>query len=503
MSLLVISHLRKSFGGAVALKDASLELRAGETLGLMGENGAGKSTLIKILAGAVAPDGGEIRLDDSPATLRAPGEAHRLGLRFIHQELNIVPALSVAENIFLGRDYPRRFGLINWRLLDARAHAALATLGVEHIAPKTIMAKLSVGDRMLVKIAAAFLEEEEEDAPARIFIMDEPTAALTGVESERLFRIIATLRSRGCGILYVSHRLDEVLAITDRITVLRDGEVRATLTTKDASKHQLIELMTGRRETELASGSTGPAVAAGPVVLAVQGLADDRLRDVSFELHKGEILGVTGLADAGSERVTRSIVSSAHSIKIALEGKPIRIRWPADAWASGIASAPRERRAEGLLLGDDIASNVALPHLNWLNRLRFFINRRRETAKAIAMGQRVGLKATGPLQKVRQLSGGNQQKVMFARAVAGSPRVLLLDEPTRGVDVGAKFDIYTLLRELAASGTAILVVSSDQQEILHICSRVVVMREGRILAITSTSGLSPQRLLSLCYGEAA
>ena len=502
MSLLVISHLRKSFGGAVALKDASLELRAGETLGLMGENGAGKSTLIRILAGAVAPDGGEIRLDDSRATLRAPGEAHRLGLRFIHQELNIVPALSVAENIFLGRDYPRRLGLINWRLLEARAHAALATLGVEHIAPKTIMAKLSVGDRMLVKIAAAFLEEEE-DAPARIFIMDEPTAALTGVESERLFRIIATLRSRGGGILYVSHRLDEVLAITDRITVLRDGEVRATLTTKDASKHQLIELMTGRRETELASGSIGPAVAAGPVVLTVQGLADDRLRDVSFELHKGEILGVTGLADAGSEQVTRSIVSSDHRIKIALEGKPIRIRWPADAWASGIASAPRERRAEGLLLGDDIASNVALPHLNWLNRLRFFINRRREIARAIAMGQRVSLKATGPLQKVRQLSGGNQQKVMFARAVAGSPRVLLLDEPTRGVDVGAKFDIYTLLRELAASGTAILVVSSDQQEILHICSRVVVMREGRILAITSTSGLSPQQLLSLCYGEAA
>jgi ribose transport system ATP-binding protein/rhamnose transport system ATP-binding protein len=501
MSLLVISHLRKSFGAAVALKAASLELRAGETLGLMGENGAGKSTLIKILAGAVVPDGGEIRLDDRPATLRAPGEAHRLGLRFIHQELNIVPALSIAENIFLGRDYPRRFGLINWRLLDDRARAALATLGVEHIAPKTIMTKLSIGDCMLVKIAAAFLEDE--DAPARIFVMDEPTASLTGVESKRLFRIIAALRSKGCGILYVSHRLDEVLAITDRITVLRDGEVRATLATKEANKHELIELMTGRPEAELSSGSAGPAVAAGPVVLAVQEIADERLRDVSFELHKGEILGVTGLADAGAERLTRSIVSSVHSRKIALEGKPVRIRWPADAWASGIASAPRERRAEGLLLADDIASNIALPHLNWLNRLRFFIDRRREIARAIEMGQRVRLKASGPLQKVRQLSGGNQQKVMFARAVTGNPRVLLLDEPTRGVDVGAKFDIYTLLRELAALGTGILIVSSDQQEILHICSRIVVMREGRIAAVTSTSGLSPQRLLSLCYGEAA
>jgi len=220
-------------------------------------------------------------------------------------------------------------------------------------------------------------------------------------------------------------------------------------------------------------------------------------------LHKGEILGITGLADAGPERVTRSIVSSVHATKIVLEGKPVRIRWPADAWASGIASAPRERRAEGLLLADDIASNIALPHLNWLNRLRFFIDRRKEIAKASEMGRRVRLKASGPLQKVRQLSGGNQQKVMFARAVAGSPRVLLLDEPTRGVDVGAKFDIYALLRELAASGAGILVVSSDQEEILHICSRVVVMREGRISAVTSTSGLSPQRLLSLCYGEAA
>lgn len=500
MSLLVISHLRKSYGAAVALKDASLELQAGETLGLMGENGAGKSTLIKILAGAVAPDGGEIRLDDAPATLRAPGEAYQLGLRFIHQELNIVPGLSVAENIFLGRDYPQRFGLIDWRLLSARARRALATLGVEHIAPETTMTKLSVGDRMLVKIAAAFLEE---DASARIFVMDEPTAALTGEESERLFRIIATLRSRGCGILYVSHRLDEVLEITDRIAVLRDGEMRATLPTKEASKQKLIELMTGRPGNELASRPTDPAAVAAPVVLAVRGLTGDGLRDVSFELHKGEILGVTGLADAGQERLTRSIVSGVHTTKIALNGKPVRIRWPADAWARGIASAPRERRAEGLLLSDDIASNIALPHLNWLSRLRFFINRRREIERAIEMGRRVRLKASGPLQKVRQLSGGNQQKVMFARAVAGSPRVLLLDEPTRGVDIGAKFDIYALLRELAQSGTGILVVSSDQQEILHICSRVVVMRHGRISAVTSTGSLSPQRLLSLCYGEAA
>jgi ABC-type sugar transport system ATPase subunit len=500
MSLLLVSHLRKSYGAAVALKDASLELKAGETLGLMGENGAGKSTLIKILAGAVMPDGGDIRLNNVPATLRTPAEAHRLGLRFIHQELNIVPGLSVAENIFLGHDYPLHFGLINWRLLSSRTRAALATLGVEHIAPETLMAKLSVGDRMLVKIAAAFLEDS---APARIFVMDEPTAALTGEESERLFRIIATLRSRGCGILYVSHRLDEVLEITDRIAVLRDGEMRAMLSTRDATKQKLIELMTGRRESELAQHPGHAPTVAAPIALTVRELTGDGLRDVSFELQKGEILGITGLANAGHERLTRSIAFGVHATKIALDGKPVRIRWPSDAWACGMALAPRERRAEGLLLSDNIATNIALPHLSWLSRLRLFIDRRRETEKAIDMGRRVRLKASGPLQKVRQLSGGNQQKVMFARAVAGSPRVLLLDEPTRGVDVGAKFDIYSLLRDLADSGTAIVVVSSDQQEILHICSRVVVMREGRISAVTSTGGLSPQRLLSLCYGEAA
>ncbi len=234
MTLLSVSRLRKLYGGAVALKDASLELRAGETLALMGENGAGKSTLIKILAGAVAPDGGEIRWEGNPVRTASPMEAHRRGLRFIHQELNVVMALSVAENIFLGRAYPSRFGLVDWRALHARASACLAALGVGHIAPAARLSRLSVGDRMLVKIAAAFLDDDA--APARLFVMDEPTAALAGPESERLFAVIAQLKLRNCGILYVSHRLDEVLAIADRITVLRDGESRASIPASAAPK---------------------------------------------------------------------------------------------------------------------------------------------------------------------------------------------------------------------------------------------------------------------------
>jgi len=496
MSLLSIGHLRKAYGGATALKDASLELSAGETLALMGENGAGKSTLIKILAGAVQPDGGEIHIEGAAASLRSPEEAHRRGLRFIHQELNVVASLSVAENIFLGRVYPRRLGLVDWRALNARASAALAALDVKHVDPRTIVAKLTVGDRMLVRIAAAFLDDDS--ARARIFVMDEPTAALTGEESERLFKIIGALRARGCGILFVSHRLDEVLHIADRISVLRDGETCATLDAKDATKARLIELMTGRKDVAAERGQA--RLLDAPVALKVDGLAGEGLRDIAFELHKGEILGFTGLAGAGSERLIRALVASAGGGNVILEGEPAALRGPADAWARGIALTPRERRAEGLILKHDIAGNVSLPHLNRLSRMRWFLDFRKERARAVDLGRRVRLKASGPRQKVRTLSGGNQQKVLLARAMAGAPRVLLLDEPTRGVDVAAKFDIYAFLQEAAAAGASVAVVSSDQEELLRLCSRVAVLREGRIAATVPTEGLTPERLLALCYG---
>ena len=497
MSLLSIGHLRKAYGGALALKDASLELRAGETLALMGENGAGKSTLIKILAGAVAPDAGDIRIKGAQASLRSPEEAHQRGLRFIHQELNVVPGLSVAENIFLGRVYPRRLGLVDWRALNARASAALAALGVEHVASETIVSKLPVGDRMLVKIAAAFLEDDA--VRARIFVMDEPTAALTREEAERLFQIIGALRGRGCGILFVSHRLDEVLGVADRISVLRDGETCATLDAKDSTKARLIELMTGRKDI---GGDRGPAAPRGAAaVLTVDGLAGDGLRDISFDLRRGEILGFTGLAGAGHERLIRALVTSAGAGRLTLEGEPAALSGPADAWARGIALTPRERRAEGLLLKHDVASNVSLPHLARLSRLSWFLDRGRERAAAAALSRRVRLKASGPRQKVSTLSGGNQQKVLLARAMAGAPRVLLLDEPTRGVDVAAKFDIYAFLQEVAAAGASVVVVSSDHEELLRLCSRVAVLREGRLAATVPAEGLTPQRLLALCYGD--
>jgi ABC-type sugar transport system ATPase subunit len=498
VSLLSIGNLCKAYGGVLALKDASLEPRAGETLALMGENGAGKSTLIKILAGAVAPDDGDVRVDGAAASLRSPEEAHQRGLRFIHQELNVVCGLSVAENVFLGRVYPRRFGLVDWRALNARARAALAALGVEHLAPETTVSKLPVGDRMLVKIAAAFLEEDAARAP-RTFVMDEPTAALTREESERLFQIIGALRARGCGILFVSHRLDEVLTIADRITVLRDGETCATLDAKDATKARLIELMTGRGDIAGDRSPTTPRDA--PVVLTVNGLAGQGLNGISFELRRGEILGFTGLTGAGPERLIRALVTSAGAGCVTIDGAPVALKGPADAWARGIALTPRERRAEGLLLKQDVTSNVSLPHLKRLSRLNWFLDRRKERARAADMGRRVRLKASGPRQKAWTLSGGTQQKVLLARAVAGAPRMLLLDEPTRGVDVAAKFDTYAFLQEITAAGASVVVVSSDHEELLRLCSRVAILREGRIAATVPTEGLTPQRLLALCYGD--
>ena len=497
VSLLGVSHLRKSYGGAVALRDASLEVRAGETLALMGENGAGKSTLIKILAGAVAPDGGDIRLEGRPARFASPRDAYRQGLRFIHQELNVAPAMSVAENVFLGRDYPSRFGLVDWRALNTRASACLAALGVEHIAPTARLSRLSVGDRMLTKIAAAFLDDPK--APARLFVMDEPTAALAGEESERLFRVIAELKRRQCGIVYVSHRLDEVLAIADRITVLRDGESRATLTASEATKSALIEAMTGRDGFEATSAAASRADA--PVVLSASGLEAPGLSEVSFEVRAGEILGCVGLAGAGHEQLLGALVGEARSGELSIGGASRAIREPADAWDHGLAVAPRERRAQGLLLMQDITSNVALPHLTRLSRWRTFLNRRAERARALEMGARVRLKSTGPSQKTRTLSGGNQQKVMFARAVAGAPRALLLDEPTRGVDVGAKFEIHALLRELAADGAAIVAISSDHEEVLALCTHIAIFREGRLREILPNAGLTPRALLTRCYGE--
>jgi ribose transport system ATP-binding protein len=499
MTLLSVENVSKAYSGIAALRSVSLSIVAGEIHALMGENGAGKSTLIQILAGAVRADQARIAIDGRPVVIEDPGSAFRHGLRFIHQELNIVPTLSVAENIFLGRAYPKRFGaFVDWERLAREARGALARLGITHLDPRRTMAKLSFGDRMLVRIAAAFLDSA---TPALLYVMDEPTSALSAAEAELLFAVLREIRRSGRSVLYVSHRLDEVMRLCDRVTVLRDGALVGTRPIAETSADEIIRMMIGRQIGEAHSQQT--VAAADETVLDLRDLAGPGVERVSFVLKKGEIVGLAGLAGAGQSELLRLLIGAkrASGGVTRLDGRRFSPRNPAAAWAAGIAYVPRERRTEGLLLSRAISENITLPHLRRFSLGGTFLARRRERAFAVARGSEVRLRARGPGQRCRELSGGNQQKVLFARALAGRPQVLLLDEPTRGVDVAAKFDIYGLIRELKRAGTSVLIASSDALELIGLSDRILVMRGGTVATVLETQGLSEEALLAHCHGR--
>jgi ribose transport system ATP-binding protein len=469
--LLSLTDVSKAYAGVPALRGVTLDVAAGEIHALMGENGAGKSTLIKILAGVVAPDRASIAIDGERVRIESPAAAHRLGLRFIHQELNVVPALSVAENIAIGQRYPTRGGMfVDWGRLNALAEQALRTLGISHIDPRAKMARLSVGDRMLVKISAAFLGEA--GAPARLYVMDEPTAALTREESGQLFGVLRGIRDAGNSVLYVSHRLDEVMALCDRATVLRDGRAIDSGRLSEITHDDLVGMMIGRKvENAYPLRTVAPSAE-----LAYEGHG--------LTVRKGEIVGIAGLAGQGQTELLRAIFGT-----------------PGKAWAAGVAYVPRERRSEGLVTSRPIFENITLPHLQAQALGGTWLRPRRERAFAAKLGEDVRLRSAGPGQLAFELSGGNQQKVVFAKALSGGPRLLLLDEPTRGVDVGAKFDIYGIIREMTSRGMAVILVSSDLPELIGMCDRIAIMREGAITAIVDAAGLGEDALLNLCYGR--
>lgn len=493
MTLISFRNLSKSYAGVPALSDVSLALTGGSVHALMGENGAGKSTLIKLIAGVVRADNITVERDGTPLRLAHAQDAHTAGFRFIHQELNIVPQISVAENILLGQSFPRRFGLaVDWRALREKASAALAFLGADHIDVRALAGDLPAGEKMLIKIAAALVADGADPA---LYVLDEPTAALTGAESEMLFDVIGRLKARGAAVLYVSHRLDEVMRICDVVTVLRDGRHVSTGPVAATSKAQIIHDMTGRDVAD-AYPARGPAIGRG-VVARLQDVASKSLNGINFELREGEILGVTGLSEAGQSQLLQMFMGQGRVLSGAatLHGKPLP-KTPAQAWEAGVAYIPRERRAEALMLDRSIRDNIVLPHLNGYGA---FANRRAETRDARDMAAKTRLKYDGPEQPVGQLSGGNQQKVVFARALHGTPRLLLLDEPTRGVDVGAKFDIYTLVRALSAQGCPVILTSSDLPEVLGMCDRVLVLQDGRQAHLLDASTLQVSDLLSYFY----
>ena len=471
--LLQVRGLQKSFAAPV-LRDFDLTVRAGEVHALVGSNGAGKSTLARILAGLLTRDGGEITLGGKTFRPRSRREAQAAGVTLMLQELNVLPTLSVAENIFLSR-LPQRWGFVDRRRLFEQTRTVLARVGLEHLPLDTPATRLGVGQQQQVELAAALAKD------CRLLILDEPTAALTTRETEKLFENIRALRARGVGILYVSHRMDELRAIADTVSVMRDGRRVETRPMADASTAELVRLMAGHAIASTAGAS--PRCGLGSVALAVCDLhAGTAVRGVSFAVRKGEILGLAGLVGAGRTETLRALFGAdpreGGSVEVA--GRAVNIRGPADAVAAGLALVPEDRKDQGLLLPQSLRVNLTLATLPGHQRVGL-LSRLMETRSARRIIERLAVRCDTPEQPVASLSGGNQQKIVFGRWLLRSGEVLLLDEPTRGVDVPAKEAIYALLRELAGEGKACVVVSSELPELMAVCDRIVVMSAGRVV----------------------
>ena len=450
--------MSKRYGSNQALKDVSFSIQGGRVHALMGENGAGKSTLIKLLAGVIRADAFDLAIDGVNHALKNAADAHKLGFRFIHQELNIVPRLSVAENILLNRQLPTRFCFaVDWTSVRNLARDALETLGVEKINLDAMAGDLPPDHQMLIKIAAALVAESERDSS--LYVLDEPTAALNEEESEKLFVVIKKLTERGAAILYVSHRMDEVMRICDDITILRDGKHVITCPVSHTSKSEIIMAMTGKDLADTYPPRT--CERASETVAKVQG-DTTRLRGLDFDIRAGEILGVSGLSQSGQTDLIRLFLGYDKMIRgdASFIGGALP-KSPMVAWANGIAHIPRERHTEGLMIDMTIQSNIVLPHLKG-----FFTNTQKELESCKKLAKSVALKFEGLNQPIRQLSGGNQQKAMFARALMAAPKLLLLEEPTRGVDVGAKWEIYRIIRALSAAGCAIILCQAITRKCL-------------------------------------
>jgi ribose transport system ATP-binding protein len=489
--LLSMTGIDKRFPGVHALDGAHFELRAGEVHALVGENGAGKSTIMKVLAGIHAPDGGRIELTGRPVSFGSPRQALAAGIGMVHQELNLAPHLTVAQNIFLGRE-PRRLGVgLDDAELNRRTSALLDRLNIT-LDPKARAADLTVAKQQMAEIARALSFESS------VLVMDEPTAALTDAEIDELFRIVRQLRDQGVGVVHISHRLEELTQISDRITVMRDGRTVATMPTADASIDEVIRLMVGR--TIYGSAPELPASPSSQKALEVRGLTRGRqVRDVSFELYRGEILGIAGLVGAGRTELARLIFGADRRDRgeVLTGGRQAEIGSPRDAVRHGIAYLSEDRKRFGLALGMDVESNIVqatLPRfagaLGWIHRAAT-----RKVAQEHVTGLQI--KTPGLGQVTRALSGGNQQKVVLGKWLTADCEVLIVDEPTRGVDVGAKSEIYALLNDLARQGRSIIVISSELPEILRLSHRILVMCEGRVTGQLTAAEATQERIMTL------
>jgi ribose transport system ATP-binding protein len=468
--LLEMRGIEKSFPGVKALRGVDLTLLRGEVLALLGENGAGKSTLIKLLGGAFSPDAGTIRIQGEEHSLSSPADAIKAGIGVIYQEFNLVPGLTAWENIFLGRE--RGFGLVERRAERQQALEIFQQLGVS-IPIDAPCGTLSIAQQQIVEIAKALAQD------IRVIVMDEPSAAITPNEVARLFTLIRDLKQRGIGIIYISHRLEEIFEIGDRVLMLRDGSRVGEAPVESLTREKMIEMMVGRElHDEFPTAVRQP----GPVRLSVQGLRrGTAVQDVSFEIRSGEVLGITGLVGAGRTEVARLVFGAdrADSGRIVLDGKVLEIHSPRDAIEAGICLLTEDRKSQGLVLGASVRENFALPNLKTLSTWGF-VHQREESRRFSRYVDQLRIKIPSLQQLARNLSGGNQQKVVLAKWLERNSEILIFDEPTRGIDVGARYEIYVLINELAQQGKAILMISSEMTEILGMCDRILVMHAGRI-----------------------
>ncbi|MDT0341945.1 sugar ABC transporter ATP-binding protein [Streptomyces litchfieldiae] len=492
--------IRKTFPGVRALQGVSISLAPGEVRALLGRNGAGKSTLVKILSGALRPDAGRIRLDGRDVQLPNPAAAQAHGIATVHQELSIVPELSVAENMLLGRWRSAGARGMFIRPAAMRAHAAqhLDSLGVA-IDPAARAGTLSLADRQAVEIARALSHG------TRVLILDEPTSSLAEAEARALHALIRRLAATGLCFLYISHRMDEIARVADSVTVLRDGREVATEPIAKAGTERVVELMTGDTADDAPAGPRrGKPAAGAPAVLSVRGLCvNDSVRDVSFELRAGEIIGVAGLLGSGSTELLRCLAGQVRRTggSVTLDGRAFTPRGPRQAMRAGVGYAPADRAKEGLVLGMSVSGNLVAASLPSL-RARGLLSRRQERLTACASRDRLSIKAPSLRTAVGTLSGGNQQKVILGRLLNAGSRVLLLDEPTRGVDVTAKRRMYRLFHELAAQGVSILVVSSELEELFAFCDRLLVLHGGRVVGHPPIEETTPASVMTLAMGGA-
>ncbi|KRA25429.1 sugar ABC transporter ATP-binding protein [Microbacterium sp. Root61] len=492
--ILEVRGITKHFDGVQALRGIDLEVRPGEIHALLGENGAGKSTLIKIITGLYQQDQGEVLVAGETVDFANVRAAHRAGVVALYQELSIVPTISVAENIVLGEDAPSTLGIVRWKELRKHAQAQLDRLG-QQINLRRLAGGLSPVQQTMVAVARALTID------AKVLILDEPTAALTDTEIEGLFTVLRGLRDEGVAIVYISHRLEEVFALCDRLTVMRNGRTIVTKDVSDSSIDDVISTMVGREQNELypERGTGG-----GKVVLSVDGLSGRRVSDVSFQVRAGEVVGVGGLAGSGRSELLRLLAGAQKTSAgiVQVDGTAVVGRGVGRALDAGIALVPEERRAQGVILSAPIADNIAIANLKSVSP-GGIVSQRRIVQLAKQALSDLRIKARSVRQPVGQLSGGNQQKVVLAKMLARNPKVLLMDEPTRGIDVGTKAEIYRLIRELAATGTAVVAVSSELPELIGLSDRILVMHEGRISGEVEADGADDELILTYAYGRDA